>query len=289
MRTNTWTLLLFLLPGLAIVGILYYMLVWTAIVSTMDWVGMAPVWKFAGLKNYSILVHSPRFWTNVKNNAIWLLVFVLPTGIFGMVLAYALEGFPKASRFLKPIFFYPLVIAPVVTGTLWAWIFEPQNGVLNRILTLLHLEYLRGGWIADPKTAIYCMIVAGIWQNFGFALVLYTAAIREIPRDHIDAAKVDGASPSQIFFYIVVPEISHATIVVFSLLVLYTLKVFDLVWVMTGGGPGYSTEVLPYFMYRVTFRQLMVGMGAAIAMVILLISLIVLVPISKWMMERWKR
>lgn len=289
MKTKLSVILLFLIPGFTIVGILYYMLFWTALVSTMNWVGMAPVWKFIGLKNYEILFHMPRFWTNVKNNLIWLLVFVLPTGTLGMVLAYVLEQFPKLSRYFKPIFLYPLVIAPVVAGTIWAWIFEPQTGVLNNVLSLLGLETFKGGWIADPRQAIYCMIMAGIWQNFGFSLVLYTAAIKEIPSDHIDAARVDGAKPSQIFFYVVVPEISHATIIVFSLLVLYTLKIFDLVWVMTGGGPGYSTEVLPYFMYRVTFRQLMVGMGAAIAMIILLISFLVLVPMSKWMMERWER
>ncbi len=289
MRVKPYTLLVFLLPGFTIVGILYYMLIWTGVVSTTDWIGMAPVWKFAGFKNYIVLFHSPRFWTNLKNNMIWLVVFVVPTGFIGMILAYMLDGLPRLSKFVRPIFFYPLVIAPVVTATLWAWIFEPQNGVLNNLLSLMHFDFLKAGWIADPKIAIYCMIVAGIWQNFGFALVLYTAAIGEIPRDHIDAAKVDGATSTQIFFHIVIPEISHATIVVLSLLVLYTLKVFDLVWVMTGGGPGYATEVLPYFMYRVTFRQLMVGEGAAIAMIILLMSFVVLVPISKWMMERWAR
>ena len=287
MRVRLRTLLFFLLPGFTIVGILYYMLAWTGIVSTMDWVGMAPVWKFAGLKNYRILFTSQRFWTNVKNNMIWLILFVIPTGIFGMVLAYVLELMPRISRVLKPIFFYPLVISPVVTGTLWAWFFEPQQGVLNVILRYLHLDFLRTGWIADPKIAVYCMIVAGIWQNLGFALVLYTAAMREVPSDHLDAAKVDGASPGQIFFHIIVPEIGHATIVVFSLLVLYTLKVFDLVWVMTRGGPGYATEVLPYLMYRITFRQLMVGVGSAVAVIILLISIVVLVPLSKWMMARW--
>ncbi|PLV60045.1 hypothetical protein AS005_01785 [Thermotoga sp. KOL6] len=263
------------------------MLLWTVVVSMTDWVGMNPTWKFAGFKNYKLLFSMPRFWVNMKNNIIWLVVFVVPTGVFGMILAYLLELFPSISRIVRPIYLYPLVVAPIVAGTLWAWFFDPQSGVLNSILDLVNLSNFKAGWIADPKLAVYCMIVAGIWQNLGFALVLYTAAIREIPREHIEAAKVDGANMRQIFFHIVVPEIGHATLIIFSLLVLYTLKVFDLVWIMTRGGPGYATEVLPYLMYRITFRQLLVGMGAAVAVVILMLSIVILIPLSKWMMARW--
>jgi len=278
---------MFLLPALVIVGILYYMLIWTVLVSTMDWVGMNPVWKFAGLKNYKELFGMHRFWVNMRNNIIWLITFVIPTGIFGMILAFLLEIFPNFSKIVRPIYLYPLVIAPIVAGTLWAWFFDPQSGVLNSILEHLGLAGFKTGWIADPKLAIYCMIAAGIWQNLGFSLVLYTAAIREIPRDHIEAAKVDGANMRQIFFHIIVPEIGHATLIIFSLLILYTLKVFDLVWIMTAGGPGYSTEVLPYLMYKLTFRQLLVGMGASVAVIILIMSIIILVPLSKWIMTRW--
>lgn len=284
MKTKVRYIALFLFPSLIVIGVIYYMLGWTTIASTMNWVGMAPKWDFAGILNYKILFSSPRFWNALKNNILWLAFFVLPASIVGLVLAYSFELVPRFSKILRPIFLYPLVIAPIVTGTVWAWIFDPQMGIMNSISSIFDLHF---GWIADPNMANYCLIIAGIWQNLGFALVLYLAAIGEIPREQVEAARVDGASYWSIFFFIVIPEIGHAMIIVLSLLTLYSLKVFDLVWVMTRGGPGYSTEVLPYLMYRLTFRQLMVGEGAAVSIIILALSMIVLIPLSKWIMQRW--
>jgi ABC-type sugar transport system permease subunit len=158
--------------------------------------------------------------------------------------------------------------------------------VINNVLRLVGLERLAQPWIADPRLATYCLIGAAIWQYTGFAMTLYLAAIRDLSREMIEAARVDGASDLQVFRYVVVPNVNHATMIVMAMLILFALKVFDLVWVMTFGGPGNSTEVLPFFMFVATFRQQFIGIGAAISVIILILAVAVVVPYAWWSMRR---
>jgi ABC-type sugar transport system permease subunit len=164
--------------------------------------------------------------------------------------------------------------------------YDPESGVINNLLRGIGLDGLARAWIADPREATLCLIGAAIWQYTGFAMTIYLAAIRDIPRETIEAAKVDGATTGQIFRLVIVPNVGHATMIVIGMLTLFSLKVFDLVWVMTMGGPGISTEVLPYFMFVATFRQQLVGLGAAISVVILLLAIVVVVPYAWWSMRR---
>lgn len=296
MRYTIKHAVLFLAPLLIIVGLMYFMVSWTIYVSMNDWVGMAPMWKFIGLKNYGTLLGiggsnplSTRFWVNFRNNLIWLFTFIIPAAVVGLLLAYGLELIGKAEAIFRPIFLHPLALSFVVTGTLWAWMWDPADGVINTILRGLGLNAMAGMWIANPKIAVYCMVGAAIWQYTGFAMTLYIAAIRDIPQDIIEAARVDGASVMGILYYIIIPNTMHASMIAIAMLTLFSLKVFDLVWVMTMGGPGYETEVLSYYMFVATFRQLLVGVGAAISVIILLFSIIIIVPYSRWIMERWMR
>ena len=281
--------LLFLGPLLLIVLLMYGMMAWTVAISMSDWVGLAPVWKFNGLQNFRTLVVGAlqeRFFTNLRNNVIWLVVFIVPTASLGLLLAYGLDLSGKAERLFRPLFLYPLTLSFVVTGTVWAWMYDPEAGVINNGLRMVGLGRWAQPWIADPGLATLCLIGAAIWQYTGFAMTLYLAAIRDIPRETMEAARVDGASDVQVFRYVVVPNVGHATMIVTALLILITLKVFDLVWVMTFGGPGISTEVLPFFMFVATFRQQFVGIGAAISVIILIIAVAVVVPYSWWSMRR---
>jgi ABC-type sugar transport system permease subunit len=277
---------LFLTPLVVIVLLMYGMMAWTVAVSMDNWVGMAPVWQFNGLQNYDTLFGMERFWINLQNNLIWLLVFIVPTAALGLLLAYGLDLSGKAEAFFRPLFLYPMALSFVVTGTVWAWMYDPEAGVLNNILRSIGLGNLAQPWIADPQEATFCLIVAAIWQYTGFAMTLYLAAIRDISREIIEAARVDGASTLQLFLYVIVPNVGHATMITIAMLTLFTLKVFDLVWVMTFGGPGNSTEVLSFFMFVATFRQQLVGLGAAISVIILILAIAVVVPYSWWSMKR---
>jgi ABC-type sugar transport system permease subunit len=277
---------LFLTPLIIIVLLMYGMMAWTVAVSMDNWVGMAPVWQFNGLQNYATLFGMERFWINLQNNLIWLLVFIVPTAALGLLLAYGLDLSGKAEAFFRPLFLYPMALSFVVTGTVWAWMYDPEAGVINNILKSIGLGNLAQPWIADPQEATFCLIVAAIWQYTGFAMTLYLAAIRDISREIIEAARVDGASTLQLFLYVIVPNVGHATMITIAMLTLFTLKVFDLVWVMTFGGPGNSTEVLSFFMFVATFRQQLVGLGAAISVIILILAIAVVVPYSWWSMKR---
>jgi ABC-type sugar transport system permease subunit len=286
MRYTKAHIFLFLSPLGLIVLFMYGMMAWTAYVSMNNWVGMAPTWDFNGLANYVTLFHMERFWINVENNLLWMVFFIPPTAFLGLVLAYILELSGRAEAIFRPIFLYPMALSFVVTGTLWAWMYDPSSGVINAILTGIGLKALTQPWIASPQQALYCMIGAAIWQYTGFAMTLYLAAIRDISREIIEASKVDGASDLQVFYYIVVPNVRHATMIVVAMLTLFSLKVFDLVWVMTMGGPGNSTEVLSYFMFVATFRQQFVGLGAAISVVILILAVAIVIPYASWSMKR---
>jgi ABC-type sugar transport system permease subunit len=281
--------LLFLGPLLLVMLLTYGMVAWTLIVSMDDWVGMAPVWRFNGVQNYLTLVSGAlreRFWSNLENNVIWLVAFILPTTLLGLLLAYGLDLSGRAEGLFRPLFLYPMTLSFVVTGTIWAWMYDPDAGVFNHALRTVGLGRWTQPWIADPRLATFCLVGAAIWQYTGFAMTLYLAAIRDIPREIFEGARVDGASDLQVFRYVVIPNVGHATMVVTAMLILFTLKVFDLVWVMTFGGPGNSTEVLPFFMFVATFRQQFVGIGAAISSIILLLAVAVVVPYAWWSMRR---
>lgn len=286
MRYSKAHVLLFLSPLGLIVVFMYAMMAWTTYVSLNDWVGMAPSWAFTGLTNYATLFRMERFWIGLENNLLWMVIFIPPTAILGLVLAYVLELSGRAEAIFRPIFLYPMALSFVVTGTLWAWMYDPGSGVINSLLEAVGLKALSQPWIASPSQALYCMIGAAIWQYTGFAMTLYLAAIRDISREIIEASRVDGASDLQVFYYIVVPNVRHATMIVVAMLTLFSLKVFDLVWVMTMGGPGNSTEVLSYFMFVATFRQQLVGLGAAISVIILILAIAVVLPYASWSMKR---
>lgn len=288
MRYHWYHIILFLGPIVVIVALLAGMIAWTGAVSLDNWVGMAPVWKFNGIQNYVTLFGMERFWGALKNNLIWMVVFIIPSALLGLLLAYGLSLSGRAEAILRPVFLYPLALSFVVTGTLWAWMYDPEAGVINNILKNIGLGGLAQPWIADPKQATYCLIAAAIWQYTGFAMTLYMAAIRDIPVEIFDAAKVDGASSMQIFRHVIVPNVTQATMVTVGMLTIFSLKVFDLVWVITFGGPGTSSEVLGFFMFIATYRQAFIGLGAAISIVILILAVIVVVPFSWWSMKRMR-
>lgn len=286
MRYNRLHAVIFLAPILIIVLLLTGMIAWTVAVSLDKWVGMAPVWQFNGLQNYMTLFSMDRFWNALQNNLLWMVAFIIPSALLGLLLAYGLTLSGRAEPFLRPMFLYPLALSFVVTGTLWAWMYDPEAGVINNFLRGIGLGGLGQPWISDPRQATFCLIAAAVWQYTGFAMTLYLAAIRDIPVEIFEAAKVDGASGIGIFRHIVIPNVTQATMVTIGMLTMFSLKVFDLVWVITFGGPGTSTEVLGFFMFIATYRQAFVGLGATISVVILILAIVVVVPYAAWSLKR---
>ncbi len=278
--------LIFVGPLLAVILLLYGMITWSIYVSFCDWYTMSPSYNFVGLKNYLTIFASDRFYIDLKNNILWIVLFMVPTAFLGLVLAYIIVSLGRGETVFRTIFLVPAAISFVVSGTLWVWMYG-ENGAINTLLDMLHLGFLKRAWIADPSTALYALIFATIWQYLGFAIIVFEAAIKGIDRSVIEAAIIDGASGWRLFRYIIVPQVRHAFLVVVPLLGLSALKIFDLVWVATHGGPGYATDVLAIYMWEAAFAQHYISIGAAIAVIMFVISLFMVVPYARMALKKW--
>ncbi|ADT84574.1 sugar ABC transporter permease protein [Thermococcus barophilus MP] len=200
----------------------------------------------------------------------------------GLLLAIMLDRRIRFESGFRTIYALPFALSFVVTATLWAWMYDPSSGVLNTIFGKLHLEFLKSRWITDPKIAMYCIIIALIWQFSGYTMIIYLAGIRSIPVDHYEAAVIDGASTWQLYRYVVIPQLVKPTLSAFVVLMVFSLKAFDFIWVLTRGGPGTSTFILAVQMYKETFAKTNFAYGAAIATILLLMALAIVLPYLYW-------
>ena len=240
------------------------------------WNGLSdPV--FIGLDNFSRALADPNFIRAFQNTAIWLVVAVTVPTIVGLLLAVMLDRPLRGSRLYKSAFYMPITLSLVVVGQVWIWIYQPDWGLLNSVLEAIRLGELTRAWLGDPATALMAVIVAWCWQQTALALILYLAALTTVPRDLIEAAAIDGANARQRFLRIIVPLLRPASVVVITLAVINTLKGFDIVFVLTKGGPFHMSTNLAMFMYEETFFSYQLGYGAAIATALFGLAIIVVV------------
>lgn len=281
---------IFLIPLLITVLLLYGMLFWTFYVSVSNWYGTAPNYQFAGLKWYKLMFSMDRFWTDFKNNLKWLLVGVLPTLFVALLIAYLLElsNRKKLEFYIRTLILYPSAMSFIVTGTIWSWMYQPDRGVINTILGGIGLDVFKSRFTTDPNTATYWLIVIFIWQFLGLAVIILQSSFRSSElQEIIESALVDGASRMRILFQIIVPNIRGGMLILASLLLISALKVFDIVYIVTFGGPGYSTDVLAFFMFIATFQQHLVALGAGLSIIIFLMAFVIVVPYTIYAFRRW--
>ncbi|MFQ5871321.1 MAG: carbohydrate ABC transporter permease [Candidatus Geothermarchaeales archaeon] len=272
--------LLFVLPSLVLVGYFVYVaLGWNVIASLSDWEGLIPSYNFIGFKNYADLFQDPVFWISLKNVTLLFLIFV-PGALFaGLFLAILLDLKVRAESAFRTIYLLPFALSFVVTGTVWAWMYSPRVGVMNSMLRQAGLGFLEGRWITDPSVAMYYVILALIWQFAGYTMLIFLAGIRSVPESQIAAAKVSGASNFKLYRHIVIPQLKYPAFLAFTLLAVIAVKTFDLIFVMTGGGPaGYATHVLSLMMYKEAFGYTKFAYGAAIGNVLLILAMIIVIP-----------
>ncbi len=290
MKDKILNFLVFLLPLLITLAILYTMLGWTFYVSMSNWRGTAPNYEFVGLKWYRLMFRLDRFWVDVENNLKWLIVGVGPTLFIALLIAYLMEisnlrGFETYTRTL---ILYPAAMSFIVTGTIWSWMYQPDKGVLNTIWRFLKLDFLVSGYTTDPKTATYWLVLIFIWQYLGISVIILQSSFRTTElREMIESALIDGASRMRILFQIILPNIRGGLLILGGLLIISALKVFDIVYIVTFGGPGYATDVLAFFMYIATFQQHLVALGAGLSVIIFLMAFIVVVPYTIYAFRRW--
>ncbi len=273
------SLLLFLFPAVSLVGIFVYgFSFWTGYLSLTDWAGLGHFGKFVGLKNYYELFTNPIALKALVNTLILASSFIILTTLVGLGLAILLDLKLKGTSMFRTVYLLPLSFSFVVSATMWTWMFAPVQGTINSILRLLGLDFLTQPWITSTEQSLLCVLIVYIWQFSGFVTLIYYAGIRAVPKEHIEAAEIDGATSLQKYLYVIIPQLKAETIGVVTILLFYALRVFDLVYLLTGGGPALSSEVLATYMYRITFNQNLFAYGASVGFIIFLIAIGIMVP-----------
>lgn len=250
--------------------------------TSFDGIG-APV--FRGLQNYRYLMEDPVFITSLINNFKWLLIFLILPVLMGLGLALIMNNDVMGSKGFKTAIYSPMVLAPVVVGLIWGWIYDPTGGLLNSTLTAVGLQSLTRGWLSNPDTVLYAIIGAALWRHVGYVMILFLAGLKTIPPTVIEASLVDGATPWQRFIHIVLPLLKPSTVIVFVVTIIESLRAFDMVNMMTEGGPFNTSNVLANYMYMESFRNYRMGYGASIAVVLFFIMFIFIVIYLRQVMK----
>ncbi|NTE88954.1 carbohydrate ABC transporter permease [Agrobacterium rubi] len=264
---------LFLAPGL-LMFILYVLVpifesIW---ISFHDWDGMGEM-SWIGFGNYAELLQDDTFYVSLKNNIIWLVLYLLSIPA-GLAVALFLNQNVRGIRLYKSLFFFPFVISQVVVGLMFTWFYAPDFGLFSKLL-----EWLTGQQIAilaDENYVTYGIIVAGLWPQTAYCMILYLTGLNNINPEQVEAARMDGAKGFKLLWNIILPQLAPATFIAMVVTVIGSLRSFDLVSVMTAGGPYGSSSVLSYFMYEQALSEygFRMGYGAAIAVVLFLIMMI---------------
>ncbi|NDY90662.1 carbohydrate ABC transporter permease [Ideonella livida] len=238
---------------------------------------LLPNYEFVGLEQYTTLFESERWWVALQNLGIFGGLFIGGGMALGLLLAILLDQKVRAEGVLRTIYLYPMALSFIVTGTAWKWILNPGLG-LEHLMHQWGFESFTFGWLVDPDYAIYCVVIAGVWQSAGFVMALFLAGLRGIDDSIIKAAQVDGASLPRIYWRIIIPTLRpvfFSTLMVVSHL---AIKSFDLVMALTAGGPGYATDLPATFMYTMAFSRGQIGLGAASATIMLATVAAIVVP-----------
>lgn len=253
----------------------------TVWLSFTHWNGLAGSPTWAALDNYRRLIGDGRFYSGLLNNLYWVVGSWIAQGL-GLALAALLSAqWIRGRTFFRTVMFVPATMALVVVGIAWEQIYHPDSGLLNSALQAVGLHDLARGWLSDPNTAMPAVIATANWTYYGFAMVIFLGGLQSIDRGLYEAAALDGAGPWRQFRHITLPGLrNHITLVVVVSFI-NTLKTFDLVYVMTNGGPGNKTEVVAYYIYALAFVTRQVGDAAAAAVVLTLIVLAITVVFLK--------
>ncbi len=284
MRAAPW---LFLAPGIAFFALyVLFPIIQSFQISLYRWDGLGEA-RFIGMQNYDDLMADPAFYTSLVNNVKWLALYLLaiPGGLF---IALFLNQQVRGIRIYKSLFFFPFVISQVVVGLVFAWFYNPSIGLLNPILSLFGVESVNV--LGDPDMVTYGIIAAGLWPQIAYCMILYLTGLNAVDPDQVEAARLDGAKGLKMLWYVILPQLRPATFIAVVVTVIGALRSFDLISVMTNGGPFGSSRVLAYYMFEVSLSEygFRMGYGAAIAVVLFLIML-VYIGFFLWRMWREER
>jgi len=285
-RSPFVTALPFLAPALlAYVVFVIFPMVESVRLSFFEWTGFIGTPQvFVGLKNYvKIFTQDPVFWTAFGNTVIWVVLSLVIPLTISLVLALALNRPLFGRNLFRSVFYIPGVLASIAVANMWRWIYNPNYGIGQSLGTAFGLPWLADiQWLGDKNIALYAVFVAFVWQTVGTNMVLFLAGLQAVQQEHVEAARLDGANAWQVFRNVTFPALRPTMVIVTVLTFIGSIKVFDLVVGMTGGGPAQQTQVLALWSYQQSFGNHQYGMGNAIATVLLVVTLLIVVPYLVW-------
>ena len=281
----TATPYLYLAPMVVLVGVfLLYPAADTIWLSFNNWNGIQAA-QFVGIANFLKLGTDPAFVTACLNTVYWVVGLMLLQVVLGLALALLLNASPLGELY-KRILYLPAAISGAAIGVIWYAIFNNEQGLVNSSLRFFHVDVLAHAWLTTPPLNTFAMVVAAVWQGLGPAIVLFLVGLQNIPRDPLEAGKVDGANGWQLFRHVTLPLLRPMTVVVVGINLINSFKVFDIIWVMTQGGPYRSSETLAVTMYRDAFVSFQFGYGASVAFVLTVIVFVVSIFYIRGMFQR---
>lgn len=284
-KKRNWSFVKMTIPAITVLSIVFvFPLLWTVWLSFTNLDLETGTNAFIGLKNYVWSFTNRDFLLSITNTLIYVVGVVIANLVLGITFALFVSMNFRGAKLLRFIIIIPMLFIPASSAVLWRLMFNDQFGIINHILALF--GFASRAWLGDPHTALLSVMVTDIWAWTPYVFLLVLAGLLGLPREVLEAADVDGASAFKKFWYVTLPMLRPVLVIVILIKVLDTFKTFDYVWIMTGGGPGNSSNIINTYIYRTAFSFLKFGLGSSMSVIALLISLVVIVLYVRILISR---
>lgn len=240
--------------------------------SLIDFNGVDPSPPFVGLSNYVQMFQDPEVWHALRNNLIWIVIGTISPIVIGFVLALMIWSVRRGARIYRLMFFLPYVLPGIAIGIIWSWIYDPISGWLNLGLRAIGAGHLATGWLGNPSTALLAVLATAIWGATGFAMLVFVSGLQNVDLDLVDAARLDRANSVQRAWHVIVPQMTPIVLMVTTVTLVGGFSVFDIVFIMTGGGPDNASDVLGTYAYTNAFQLNKISYGTTIAILLTALS-----------------
>jgi multiple sugar transport system permease protein/raffinose/stachyose/melibiose transport system permease protein len=273
-RAQTRLGILMIAPLMVLVIVFFlFPLVSAVYYSFVDFDGVNPTPPFVGVDNYVRMFTDPEMWHALSNNLIWIVVGTISPLVIGLLLSMLLWTVRRGSWFYRLAFFFPYVLPGIAIGIVWGWIYDPLNGWLNVALRAIGLGGLATGWLGSSDTALFAVLATAIWASTGFVMIIFLSALRNVDTELVEAATLDRANGAQRLWHIILPQITPVFIMVTTITLVGGFSVFDIIFIMTGGGPANATNVLGTYAYTNAFQLNAISYGTTLAILITVLSI----------------
>lgn len=277
--------LLFLSPTLVIfTAFILFPVFFSFYLSFHSWNMFSGDTTFVGLENYSRMIQDAEFWQVLGNTAVYTFGTIPMNMALSLWVAYLLNKKLRGKKFLRTAFFAPVIISPVAAAVIWRWMYDPNFGLVNYLISFLGIGSIN--WLNEPTAAMFALIIMGVWKTFGINMILFSAGLQGIPDNYYEAAELDGAGKWAKFYHITIPMLAPTTFFIMIMSMISSFQVFDIVYVLTSGGPMGSTKVLVFYVYEYAFKFFEMGYASAISYFLFAILFILTMLQVKYMKSK---